>query len=232
MPIRIFETDPEAKPAPRATFDDGTIGKLHSGRQVNGRPVAIPNWRFTTGDHNVAAALAELFGVSVVDTESEAENHLEIQTDVDSFEVILAGVDAIEDDMKLWINKQLVHHCDGVEFLSPDEKRGTPCGCPRFFKERKEAAKTFQGPSPSIKVIFRLAEDPELGTFAYQTSSWTMAEVLHEYAEALSQVDGEAIADMHLELVEYTTKAGRAVSFRKPTLKRIRSYNAAIAETA
>jgi hypothetical protein len=79
-------------------------------------------------------------------------------------------------------------------------------------------------------MIFRLADDPELGTFAFQTGSWTLAEVLWQYEDALSQIDGEIAADLRLELVEYTTKQGRAVRYRKPVLENIRSYNDAIAE--
>jgi hypothetical protein len=230
MALRIFETDPEAKPTPRVTFDDGTIGKLHSGKVVGTRPVALEAWRFSTGEHNVASALAELFASQVEDTGSDKENYLAIDTEAESVAVILAGPSALSSDMKQWINGKLVHHCDGVDFLSPAEDAGRPCGCPQFFKDRKEAAKNYRGPSPSIKVIFRLADDPELGTFAFQTGSWTLAEVLWQYEDALSQIDGEIAADLRLELVEYTTKQGRAVRYRKPVLENIRSYNDAIAE--
>jgi hypothetical protein len=99
-----------------------------------------------------------------------------------------------------------------------------------FFKDRKEAAKSYRGPSPSIKVLFKLADDPELGLFAFQSGAWTMAEVLHEYEEAIDRVGGEVVADMRLELVKFTTKAGQNVEYRKPVLENIRSYNAAIAE--
>lgn len=232
MAMRIFETDPDAKPAARPTFDDGTVGKMHSGKLVGTKPVSLNAWRFSTGDHAVADALVELFGATKEDTRSEKENFLSIETDAESIPVILANAKALTSDMKQWINGKLVHHCDGVEFLSPDEKAGVPCGCPIFFKDRKEAAKNYQGPAPSIKVIFSLAEDPELGTFAFATSSWTMAEVLWQYEEAFGEIDGEIAADMRLELVEYTTKQGRAVSYRKPVFENIRSLNDAVAEAA
>lgn len=230
MGLRIFETDPAAMPKQRVTFDDGTIGKIHSGKVINNRPISLPAWRFSTGEHSVADALSDLYQVPVIDTKSERENFLDVETENESVEIILAGPSAISSDMKQWINGKLVHHCDGVEYLSPEEDRGAPCGCPMFFKDRKEAAKNYRGPSPSIKVLFRLADDPELGLFAFQTGAWTMAEVLHTYEDALERVGGEAIATLRLELVQYTTKAGRAVEYRKPVLERIRSYNDAIAE--
>jgi hypothetical protein len=132
--------------------------------------------------------------------------------------------------MKLWNRSKLVHHCDGVEFLSPDEKAGRPCGCPALFAQRKQAAKDYVGPSPSINITFRLADDPDLGSFRFQSGSWTLAEVLHEYENDLERVGGEAVATLRLELVEYTTKKGRFVSYLKPVLDNIRSYNDAIAE--
>lgn len=231
MGMRIFETDPDAKPAERVVFDDGTIGKMHSGKVINNKPVALPTWRFTTGEHNTASALAELFGATVNDTGSDKENFLEIETDRESVSVILSGPSAIQSDMKQWINGKLVHHCDGVELLSPPEERGTPCGCPTLFKDRKEAARNYRGPAPSIKVLFRLADDPELGLFAYSTSAWTLAEVLWQYEGQIEDISGEVVADMRLELVEFTTKAGRAVSYRKPVFENMRSYNDAIAES-
>lgn len=231
MGLRIFETDPDAKPKPRASFDDGTIARIHSGKMVGRNPVSLDHWEFSTGDVDVSNALAELFNAPVVDTGSDAENFLRIEdTGTDSLEVILVGPGAIQSDMKLWINNKLAHHCDGVEFLSPDDKVGSLCGCPHSFKERQEAAKNYQGPSPSIKLLFRLAADPELGLLSFQTSSWKLAEVLGEYEDELQAISGDAIADLRLELVEYTTKQGRNVSYRKPVLERIRSYNDAIAE--
>lgn len=230
MALRIFETDPDAKPKPRVSFDDGSVGKIHSGKMVGKNPISLDHWEFSTGDLDVAQALSELFNAPVVDTQSDAENYLRVETETDSIEVILAGPSAISSDMKQWINGKLVHHCDGVEYLSPDEQRGDSCGCPAFFKERKEAAKAYRGPAPSIKILFKLAQDPELGLFAFSTSSWTLAEVLHEYEGALDRVAETAVASLGLELVQYTTKAGRNVEYRKPVLENIRGYNAAIAE--
>lgn len=231
MALRIFETDPDAKPKARASFDDGSIGKIHSGKMNGKKPVSLDHWEFSTGDLTVAQALAELFNAPVVDTQSEAENYLRVEdTGTDSIEVILSGPGAIQSDMKMWVNSKLAHHCDGVEYLSPDEDAGTPCGCPALFADRKAAHKAGRGPAPSIKILFRLAQDPELGVFSFSTGSWTLAEVLYQYEDALSAVGGEAVADLALELVEYTTKQGRDVSYRKPVLTRIRSYNAAIAE--
>jgi hypothetical protein len=230
MALRIFETDPDAAPKPRANYSDGTVGRFHSGRQVDGQPESLSEWRITTGDRVVADAVAQLFGGVPDETDSPNENFIEVLTAANAVPVILDGVKAIRSDMKLWNRSKLVHHCDGVEFLSPDEKAGRPCGCPALFAERKQAAKDYVGPSPSINITFRLADDPDLGSFRFQSGSWTLAEVLHEYENDLARVGGEAVATLRLELVEYTTKKGRHVSYLKPVLDNIRSYNDAIAE--
>ncbi|QMU72125.1 hypothetical protein [Streptacidiphilus sp. P02-A3a] len=230
MAMRIFETDPDAKPKTRSTFADDTVGRVHSGKAVDNMPVSLENWRFSTGDREVADAVAQLFGGRPVETESTSENYIDIETDAPSVLVVLDGPGAIYSDMKLWNRNQLVHHCDGVEFLSPDEDKGMRCGCPATLAERKERAKRFAGPKPAISVTFRLAEDYDLGKFRFQSGAWTLAEVLHEAEEALSRVEGEALASLTLELVEYTTKAGRFVSYRKPVIKVLKSYNSAVAD--
>lgn len=228
MAIRIFETDPNAKP--KATFSDDTVGRFHGGKQENGIPVALPDWRVTTGDPDVAAAITQLMGGTAVETDSTSENFIEILTERDKVKVVLSGSDAIASDLKLWNGSALIHHCDGVEFLSPDEDRGKPCRCPALMDDRKAAAKSKRGPAPSIAVTFRLAEDYDLGLFKLQTGSWKLAEVLHEVENALDKIGGEALCSLELELVEYTTKKGRDVSYRKPVIRVLKSFNEAIAE--
>ncbi|MFJ7588424.1 hypothetical protein ACIQZO_13765 [Streptomyces sp. NPDC097617] len=228
MALRIFETDPNAKP--KGSFSDDTVGRFHGGKQENGIPVALSEWRVTTGDPEVADAIAQLMGGSAVETDSTSENFIEILTTTNKVKVVLSGPNAISSDLKLWNSSQLIHHCDGVEFLSPDEDRGMPCRCPALMEDRKAAAKSKRGPSPSISVLFRLAEDYDLGLFRFQTGSWKLAEVLHEVENALEKVGGEALATIELELVEYTTKTGRDVSYRKPVIKVLKSWSDAVAE--
>ncbi|MFF3210561.1 hypothetical protein ACFYYB_07845 [Streptomyces sp. NPDC002886] len=228
MAIRIFETDPNAKP--KGSFSDDTVGRFHGGKQTDGIPVALSEWRVTTGDPEVADAIAQLMGGQAVETDSTSENFIEVLTTTNKVKVVLSGPAAVTSDLKLWNGSQLIHHCDGVEFLSPDEDRGMPCRCPALMEDRKAAAKTKRGPSPSISVLFRLAEDYDLGLFRFQTGSWKLAEVLHEVENALEKVGGEALATIELELVEYTTKTGRDVSYRKPVIKVLKSWSDAVAE--
>ncbi|GAA0660257.1 hypothetical protein GCM10010193_08990 [Kitasatospora atroaurantiaca] len=230
MAIRIFETDPDARPKGNQ-FADDVVARFHSGRQVDNIPVALPHWRITTGDPEAAQAVAQLFGgTPVTDEESAAENNIEVQTGKAKVLVVIDGPESVTSDMKLWNSGTLVHHCDGVEFLSPDDLVGRPCGCPILMEDRKAAHKRKMGPGPSIAVTFKLADDPELGKFRFQTGSWKLAEVLHELDNSLSRVGGPALAELTIELVEYTTKKGRDVSYFKPVVKVLKSWNDAIAD--
>ncbi|WP_030677667.1 hypothetical protein [Streptomyces sp. NRRL B-1347] len=228
MGLRIFETDPDAMP--KNTFSDDTVGRFHSGRQVNGVPESLGEWRVTTGDPEVAAAIAQLMGGQPEETDSTSENFIEVLTAQNKVKVVLSGADAVTSDMKLWNGANLIHHCDGVEYLSPDEDRGKSCGCPALMEDRKAAAKSKRGPAPSIAVTFRLAEDYDLGLFRFQTGSWKLAETLHEIGNALDRIGGEALAELSLELVEYTTKKGRDVSYRKPVIRVLKSWNDAVSD--
>ncbi|MFG2916270.1 hypothetical protein ACGF0D_25690 [Kitasatospora sp. NPDC048298] len=228
MALRIFETDPAARP--KETFSDDTVGRFSGGKQENGIPVTLPAWRVSTGDPEVAKAIAQLMGGEPEETDSTNENFIDVETTTDKVKVVLTGVDAISSDLKLWNGSNLIHHCDGVEFLSPEEDKGRPCGCPALMEDRKAAAKSKRGPSPSISVEFRLAEDYDLGVFRLQTSSWKLAEVLHVIENSLIKVDGEALCLLELELVEYTTSKGRDVSYRKPVIRVIKAWNEAISD--
>ncbi|WP_405793357.1 hypothetical protein [Streptomyces sp. NBC_01506] len=230
MAIRIFETDPDA--LPKGTFSDDTVGRFHSGRSVNGIPEALAEWKVTTGDPDVAAAIAQLMGGQPEVTDSTSENFIEILTGTNRVKVVLTGASAVSSDMKLWNGNVLIHHCDGVEFLSPETDKGIACGCPPLMEDRKANAKSKRGPSPSISVMFRLAEDYGLGLFRFQTGSWKLAEVLHEIENSLDKVGGEAFAELSIELVEYTTKKGRDVSYFKPVIKVLKSWNDAVADSS
>lgn len=229
MALKIWETDPLNKPAERPQFEDSSVGRFHSGQSVDGVPEAHSEWRVATADRDVADTVATLFGgAPVEDPLSSSANFISILTDRASVPIVLSGPKALYSDLKLWNRSTLVHHCDGVEYLSPEDRVGRPCGCPELFAERKQAARDMMGPSPSIELTFRLADAPDLGEFKFRSGSWAMAQVLHEYDHALKQVDGPAQAQLTLELVEFTIRKGPrkglAVSYYKPVLSRIRAH--------
>ncbi|QAX94726.1 hypothetical protein HOV12_gp26 [Streptomyces phage Lilbooboo] len=240
----IWAGDEDNKPKKRETYSDDSVGRLHSGyseknEKGNMVPVALDKWRFSTGEKTVADAVAELFGGTPVENEeSPSENFIDVFTDRASIPVIIEQGD-IDWDMKLWLNGKLKHHCDGFDFLSNDKDEelvGTPCGCPTLFDERKAAAKEYDAPNPNQWVVFKLADDPELGTFRFNTGSWTLFKVIHEAQDDLERIGqgGPVVANLELELVEYTPKKGpmrnKLVSYYKPVIKVVKAYDDANAE--
>jgi len=231
MALRIFDTDPDAKPKRREkkTYGEYTF-QFRTGRAVNGRPVSLAKWRVLTGDPKVAEAVSLLMGGTVEEWDPTKEMNLEILTDTDSVEIVIPGPDAIEDKLILWGRSGPIHECDGEFFLSPAEDAGKPCGCPRSLKERKAAAKAGRGPSPAITVPFRLAHDYDLGPGKFLATSWKFAETVHEVKNDLAEVGEEALCRLSIELVEFDLPDGEHVKYRKPRIDVIGSWNDAIAE--
>ena len=79
-------------------------------------------------------------------------------------------------------------------------------------------------PAPQIEVYFRLAEEPDLGVFKYQTGSWSMVQdlVRDQTVEALEEIDGPALASLKIEEVSFVAKngprAGQTITYKKPVL--------------
>ncbi|MCY0923007.1 hypothetical protein OS965_33515 [Streptomyces sp. H27-G5] len=71
---------------------------------------------------------------------------------------------------------------------------------------------------PSVDITFQIAAAPELGAFHFMTGSWQMAAQLSDLTVALERVNGPTVCDLTIELVVYTTKAGRDVCYRKPVV--------------
>jgi len=221
--VRIFETDPDAAPKKRMTFPDDVVGRVRSGKSVNGRPVSLSTWRITTGDPEVANAVANAYGGEVAEWDTAKEDNLEVITETDTLPVIISSPDVISARLVLWgLGGVRIHECDGVTFLDED-RRGQPCGCPELLAERKAAAKAGRGPKPDVQIRFRLADDPELGEFRFHSASWDFLSYLHLYQEDLAAVGGPARCDLVLENVSFVPKsgemAGRTVSYRRPVLR-------------
>ncbi|MFJ4794004.1 recombination directionality factor [Kitasatospora purpeofusca] len=231
MRTQIWDTDPDAKPKPRQTFSDDLAFRFRAGRMLNDRPVTLAHWRVTTGDPEVADAIAQLMGGKPEEWETSKEDFLEVLTTSESVKVVINGVKDIDSRFVLWGRSGgPIHECDGVNFLSPEEDAGTPCGCPALLADRKAQSRSGRGPSPQTKITFRLAEDYHLGKGQLTSTSWELVKVLHEIDDALDSVSGEALCSLTLELVEFTTSSGQAVSFRKPVIKVLKAYNEAIAD--
>lgn len=234
----IFETDPESKPAERSGgYDDNLTGKMSLGRQVNGKVETLDNWRLAVKEQKTADALITLFGGESVETEATNDFYIDVLTERPKILAVIDGPESIYDDGQLWINGQLMHHCDGKKFLSPDEKKGTPCFCPDTLAERKAGAREFRLPKPAIQVTFRLADDPQLGEFKLNTGAWGLVTLLHQVRAKLKRIGEPALVELEIENVSWVAKKtmgkikkGETVSYSVPVVRVLKSFNDAIAD--
>lgn len=226
----IWDADPEAAPKERPSFADDIVGRFRSGRLVkSGRteiPESLNEWRVTTGDPSVAAKVAELLGGEPESWETDNEDNLQVLTDAKTVHIVIEP-DGVDASFKQFVpGAGMTHHCDGFKYLSPDEDKGQPCGCPSLIAERKLKATQLRGPKPSVDVEFRLADAPELGTFRFNSGSWKLVEALAPLFKALDDHGNETNpvrASLTIENVSYVPKkgprAGQEVSYNKPVIK-------------
>ncbi|MEU9400640.1 hypothetical protein [Streptomyces sp. NPDC048242] len=197
---------------------DDFVGRFRTGRMVDNRPESLATWRVTTKDPKVADAVANVMGGSPDEWETTGEDFNEVITETNKALIVISGPEALTAEMILWGQSGVIHRCNGVEFVSPEKVKGTPCGCPPLMEDRKAHARSGRGPQPHISLVFRLADDYHLGKFRFQSGAWTVLGLVHEIDTALSTHKGEVLAELSLELVELTTKAGRNVCYRKPVV--------------
>lgn len=232
MGLRIFDTDPDAKPVQReakSEFERPAF-QFRSGMQRNKKPVSLPTWRVLTDNQDTAAGIAELYGGTPEEYDATKELNLHVLTESEAVEIVIDGSAAIEDKLILWGPVGPIHECDGEFSLLPDDK-GEPCGCPALMSERKALAAKKRGPQPAINITFRLAGlGYELGVGKMIATAWSLAEVIHEVKDALDAVEGPALCELKLELVEYDSDKYGRVSYRKPVITVLGSYNDAIGE--
>lgn len=227
MALRIFGTDPETQPKPRQSFADDVVGRFRSGYQINNRPATLTKWRITTGDPKVAEEVYDLYGGDAPQKwEAKGEDDLEIFTASEEIAIVLDGPKAIRQQMVLWGRSgKLIQSGDG-ETLSD----GTPDPDAELsFQERKKKGQDGIGPVPQIEVYFRLADNPDLGIFKFQTGSWSLAQDLvrddteQDIADySADSESGKVRATLKLEEVSFVAKngdrAGQTITYVKPVL--------------
>jgi hypothetical protein len=224
---RIFmgeNVDLERNPAPLGTglevvSEVAPAGRFHVARQRGGSPMALSAWRVTTDDRVLADALAGLYG-GVPEAVGSADGFgYEVLTRRDAVSILIHGPHSLALRMVLRGAGETFHLCDGVKLLEPLGADGEPCGCGPTLVERKAAARAGRGPKPEVQLRFRLSELPEAGTFELVSTSWEFAESLPSLERALNDVGRPALCVLRYELVEFTTRSGVEVTYRKPAVE-------------
>jgi hypothetical protein len=240
MPLKIFR-DENGENAPKTKGDSGgfaddLVGRFRSGyvdkTGRKDRPVGLQQWRVTTGDPSVADAVVDLLSApnGVGEWETSGEDNLEVFTESDSVEILLEDARALRQQMVMRTLKGVLYRSDGETIFWPPEKKGEPDPqADQTFKERKAASKDGTGADAQVELYFRLAENPDLGIFKFQSGAWTLVsdlsfnETEEEIAEFFEKNPGEKLkATLALEEVSFVAKsgkmAGETVTFTKPTI--------------
>lgn len=165
------------------------VAKLTAGMQTaSGAPKNLSTWRITSEDHNILSAVSELFGGEVRSFKTPRASGEHVITNAHDIEAIVDGPDDVEVAAILWENSRPAHKCDFRVFLNGTGTGtpGEPCGCGDYtLRELKRRAKDGEGPSPSMRIDFRLAQDPELGKFRFQNGSWGLAKNIDAFRDAV-----------------------------------------------
>lgn len=223
MGLKVWGDDPEAQPKPRQRFADDVVGRFRSGYQLNDRPAALTEWRITTGDPEVASTIHELLGGDAPqEWASKGEDNLEVFTASADVEIIIAGPSSLRQRMVLWgRNGKPIYTTDGE---TKDDGSPDPDAL-LSFQERKQKGRDGTGPTPDVEVYFRLAANPDLGIFKFQTGSWSLvSDLARDGVEAaLAEIDGPTLAVIRLEEVSFVAKngprAGQTVQYTKPVIE-------------
>jgi hypothetical protein len=238
--LKIFGKDGPKKDG-GGGFSEDVVGRFRSGHQVESgkgkkKPIALSEWRVTTGDPDVATRVQELLGGDeAAEWDATGEDNLEVFTEAPEVEILLEKASSLRQAMILWgRNGNIIRKSDGETISYPEESKGDPDPqADQSLQERKAAAKEGTGAEPQIEVYFRLAEDPDLGIWKFQSGSWSLVSDLayNETQEEIEEIfaDGaDAVrATLRLEEVSFEAKngpmAGKTVTFTKPVLENVRA---------
>lgn len=224
--LKIFGGPNGEAPAKKSTYADDVVGRFRSGYVANKRPVALQEWRVTTGDPEVAEKIAEILdGDEPQRWDAAGEDDLEVFTQAKELEVILDGPRALRQKMVLWGRNKAIYMSDGAEIFYPEDRKGEPDpDADLSLQERKAKAREGTGAEPQVEIYFRIAGVEDLGLFKFQSGSWSLVGDLgyNGTADELEEIDGPTRATLSLEEVSFVAKngprAGQTVSYTKPVL--------------
>lgn len=213
MPIDLFDPSVQRESARKFSGDD-VVGRFRSGYQVGGRPASLKQWRVTTGDPDVASKVQSTFGGEEPQSwETKGEDTLEVFTEAPSVDIVLSGPDAIDARMLIWARgSKRIATCEGTIF----ETEGAPYVCEKGgFRNKREHEEQGHVCEPRVSVTFRLADDPDLGLFKFESGAWSLATAISRAIGDIQKYDGAVKATLSLEYVDL----GNGKAFTKPVIK-------------
>ncbi|WP_152648377.1 recombination directionality factor [Streptacidiphilus anmyonensis] len=193
---------------------EDVVGFLMAEESRNGRTVALPAWKMTTGDRAVADGVLRAYG-GVRRTRGDGRGY-DCMLRCDSIAIRVNPRVDITNHLVLRKGEDLVRVCDGSVLLHLASSSGALCSCPVDAFERRAAARAGTGPKPEVRLTFELAEGPELGRFSLFSSSWELADSLRRVLPGTdTNVDRvELVLDLHRK--QFATRSGLDVSIVFP----------------
>jgi hypothetical protein len=199
--------------------DSPPVGRFRSGRLAEALPEALTAWRITTPHAEVADSTAKLLGGTARPCQSAGDGAFEVLTNTPDVDIVIDAPSAISTELKLWGRTGLTHHCDGSVHLSADSRRGSACGCPATYAERRLLAHDGHGPQVYTATRFRLANRPSIGTFLHESVSWDLAEEAAGLRAEVGRAGRPARLRLKLAHAEFVSPAGIRVERTRPVLE-------------
>lgn len=234
MPLNIFQNEDEAPVTNK--FANDTVGTFRAGRlSADGTPESLSTWRVTTGDPEVADAIAKLFNAedSPSEWDTQGEEIYEVYTPAKQVFIILEDADAVRQEFVFRTRDgELVYKSDGAVITYGEDEGQPDPDAHRTLDERLERGNKGIGPKLETSIRFRLEDingqpipASDLGLFRFRSTGKSIGKaVLKDQIERrLAEFDCPVRAKLSIEHVSYIAKqgrmAGQTVSYNTAALK-------------
>lgn len=238
MALNIFRSAEEQEAAPRRQYDD-IVGSFRAGYAENGTPRSLNEWRVTTGDPEVAAAIHELLGGQPPqEWETKSEEALEVYTDAKAVVILLGENSVRQRFVQRNRNGEIVYTSDGAtkDNGEPDPHANLT------LEERFRLAADGLGPALETTFWFTLddsegevtlggcpARASDIGKFRYSSTGKTIGkqvdrdQIEQQVADLLAAGAPAVRAKLEIEHVSFTAKsgprAGKVVEFNTARIR-------------
>ncbi|MDT0347787.1 hypothetical protein [Streptomyces litchfieldiae] len=161
-------------------------------------------WRVLTSEKPVGLRLVELFGGDV----ERERGAVAVITRRDSVAILVDGPEHL-------MRGTPVGGLGGDGACS-GQQTGRCAAYPLIYE--KAAGPSGRGPLPEISLVFRLADDPDMGVFALRSAAWGFAATVPDLWRALAERAQPARCTLSLRRVEFTTASGFPVRYVEPAV--------------
>jgi hypothetical protein len=161
----------------------------------------------------VAHRLVELFGGDI----GGERDAMTVDTLRDSLPILVDGAEGVSGRMAMGGSERSPSRSVGDGAAQISHLRRS-YGFPGLLLEEKAAARSGRGPVPVTVVTFRLADDPELGTFSMRSAAWGLAAAVPTVRQACVEGVRPMSCTLWLRPVDFTTPTGYPVHYLEPAV--------------